>query len=965
MVGMPTTRARATTLRLGPSPAGPAALAVLVAALALATLAGASAAPEPLPADPALVTGTLDNGLTYIVKQHGNPRHRIAFWLHVATGSLNETDDTRGIAHYLEHLAFNGSTNFPPGSVVPFFQSLGLSFGRDQNAFTGVDQTVYQLALPDTRPETIDKGLLFLSDVAFRLNLQRAEIDAERQIILEEMRARAGASQRVRDYVFERLAPESTVGHRMPIGTEATIRSVGPDDFRAFYRQWYVPANMTVIAVGDADPALVAAAIRGRFADGPPGPRPPARDAGVRATATTRAIVATDPELTRAEISIARVEPPRGPVTTVAKERADLVETLGTRAFNQRMRTLVAGGRVSFLEARASVREWGRAIRMISADASGRPADWRAMLADLGTELQRARRHGFSARELDDVVRAMIAEAEEAAARASTQPARSILRQISGAVGRGEPVMAAAQRLELLKRLLPGIAAREVTDAFAAAFDPATVLFVAELPAGGDAPDEAQMVALGRAAVDVEPGAPAETDRPATLLSALPAAGTVVEQSLHVDSGVTSAWLDNGVRVHHRFMDQRRAQVSVVVTVAGGRIQETAANRGISDAAAVAWDRPATSALSSPQIRDLMTGRKVRVSRHVGDDALTLTVAGDPADLESGLQLAYLLLTDPLLEAPALEQWKESQVQAVAARKLQPSGVLAEAMAAAFSLAPEPRLGLLDVAQVRAISLDAARAWLRDLVASAPIEVAIVGDLDATRALEMVRRYLGALPARARIDDKTLHALRAIPRTPGPIRVERTVDTRTPQAVVVDGFFGADLRNVRDSRLLTMAARMLSTRMNRTIREEKQLVYSIGASSQPASEYPGFGRFAAQAPTDPAKAGALAAAVDAIYAAFAADGPTPGEVDVARRQMATLLDEIMRDPEFWTWRLAVLDYRGLSLSDIVQMPAAYQAFTAAEIQETFARYYRPDARFRFLITPRPPDAVAPAPPSGS
>jgi zinc protease len=521
--------------------------------------------------------------------------------------------------------------------------------------------------------------------------------------------------------------------------------------------------------------------------------------------------------------------------------------------------------------------------------------------------------------------------------------------------------MSAPQRLDLLKRLLPGIAAREVSDVFAATFDPATVLFIAKLPSGGGVPDEAAMVGLGRQAVDVAPDSPAETDRPATLLSALPAGGAVVEQTRHPESGVTSAWLDNGVRVHHRFMDQRRDQASVVITLAGGRIQETAANRGITDAAAVAWARPATRTLSSAQVRDLMTGRKVRVSGHVGDDALTLTVSGDPAELETGVQLAYLLLTDPLVEAPALAQWKEGQAQAIAARKVHPAGVLSEAMAAAFYPGSEARPRPLEVDQVRAISLDAARAWLGDLIARAPVEVAVVGDLDVARGLELVRRYLGALPARDRIGDKSLHHLRAIPRPVGPIAVERTVDIRTPQSVVLDGFFGADLRATRDTRLLALAARILSTRMTRTIREERQLVYSIGAWSQPASEYPGFGRFAAQAPTDPAKGQALGAAVEAMYGAFAADGPTPDELDVARRQMATLLDEIMKEPDFWTARLAVLDYRGLSLSDVVGAPAAYGAFTAEQIREAFARYYRPEARFRFVITPRQPGPAAPAP----
>src|SRR5262245_13592135 len=196
---------------------------VLLVLLLLAGSVGAAEAPrldQALPTDPALTTGTIANGLRYVIRPHANPQGRVSVWLHVASGSLNETESTRGIAHYLEHMAFNGSANFPPGSVVPFFQSLGLSFGRDQNAFTSLDQTVYQLALPDAKAETLDKGMLFLSDVASRLTLPAKEVDNERQIVLEEKRARAGVSQRIGDYIYERLAPESTLGRRLPIGDE-------------------------------------------------------------------------------------------------------------------------------------------------------------------------------------------------------------------------------------------------------------------------------------------------------------------------------------------------------------------------------------------------------------------------------------------------------------------------------------------------------------------------------------------------------------------------------------------------------------------------------------------------------------------------------------------------------------------------------------------------------------------------
>ncbi len=925
----------------------------LAVVVLLVSIAWAGASDEPLPTDPALARGSLDNGLAYIIKRHSTPPDRVSIWLHVSTGSLNETEETRGIAHYLEHLAFNGSANFPPGSVVPYFESLGLSFGRDQNAFTSFDQTVYQLALPDVTGEAIDKGLLFLSDVAFRLSLLPEEIDSERQIILEEMRARSGARQRVRDQVSERLAPELTLGRRLPIGTEVAIRSVTAEDLRAYYREWYVPSNMTLIVVGDCDPVMVADLIARRFAGSPRVPRPRDRDVGVLAAPESRAIVVTDPELTEAVVSIVRLEPPRGPAMTVAQERRDLVESVAASGFNRRMRTLVAEGRASFLDGRVSAREWPRALRVLAAEASGEPGAWRAILRDLGTELERARRHGFSEREVEDTRRAVLAEAEEAVQRESTLPARAVLGRLNSAVTDERPLRSAAQRLELLRRLLPGITLPEVSGVFASTLVPSALLFIAELPSSGDTPGEPEMLALGAAAVTVEPDPPVEADRPISLLASRPSGGLIVEQSEHPQSAVTSAWLDNGIRVHHRFMAEHRAEARVVITLAGGRIQESAADRGITDAAAVAWERPATRTLSSTQIRGLMTGRKVRVSGYVGDDALTLTVSGDPSELEIGVQLAYLLLTDPDIEAPALAQWKVAEAQAIAARKVQPAGVLAEAVAAALYPEDEARTRPLEVEQAQAISLDAANTWLRDLIARSPIEVAVVGDVDQAPALSLVQRYLGALPARDRISDKTLSDRRVIPRAVGPVHVERTVDVKTPQSVVLDGFFGPNLRDLRDARLLNMAARVLSTRMSRTIREERQLVYSIYAASQPASEYPGFGRFVAQAPTDPAKGPALAAAVEEMYAAFAKDGPTQTELDVARKQIANQLAESMKDPGFWTQRLATLDYRGLSLTDVLDAPAQYQGFTAEEIREAFARYYRPEARFRFVISPRP------------
>jgi zinc protease len=938
-------------------PSGPRALIpALLLLAALAGCAGAGRGPgavdAPLPVDPALVRGTLDNGLAYIVRRHPNPRGRMAIWLHVATGSLNETEDTRGIAHYLEHMAFNGSTNFPPGSLVPFFQGLGLSFGRDQNAFTGFDQTVYTLALPDTEEATLARSLVYLADVAFGLSLLPEEIDKEREIILEERRARTGARQRVREAVLERLAPESTLGRRLPIGTEAAIRAVGPAEFRDFYARWYVASNMTVIAVGDADPDVVVEAIRRHFAAASSRPRPAPRPAGVRASRGLRAIIATDPDLTQAEVSLTRVEPARPPVTTAGAYRRRLVDDLGVWIFNRRLEADLAEGRVAFQTAGASTYQLAGAARIASSEAVAAPERWRPALADIATSIQRARQHGFTADEVAEASAARLAAAEQAAQQEPTVPARQLLRQLNGAVTRGEIPMAAAQRLELERELLPGISAPEVSRTFADDFDPRHLVVALTLPTSADVPTEPELRALGQRVFAVQPAALSPRARATTLLKELPPAGTVVERQVHEATAVWSGWLDNGLRLHHRRVDSRKNEASIVITLAGGVIEEHAGNRGATEAAVEAWNRPATSTLSSTEIRRLMIDKKVRVSGGLGQDTVTLTVAGDPAALGEGLALAYLLLTDPVVEPAGFAQWQERRLHEIAEAVTQPRAALVQAEADAFYAADEVRLRPLTAPQVRTLTPADVQGWLRSLIARAPIEVVVVGDLERDVATTLVGRYLGALPARERIGSKTLGRLRALPRPAGPIQVARTVTTQTNQAQVLDGFFGADVQETRESRLLILAARVLSTRMNRQLREERQLVYSIGAFSRPGEAYPGFGRFAAQAPTDPAKAEALADAIEEMFGAFAAQGPTAEELVVAKQQLANLLGEIMSTPDFWRERLATLDYRGLSLDDLGRIAADYAGFTAEEVRAAFNRYHAPAARFRLVIIPR-------------
>lgn len=931
--------------------------AVATAAFLVAP-ASLAAQDRPLPTDPRLVSGELDNGLRYVVRRHDNPPGRASIWLHVSTGSLNETDSQRGIAHFLEHMAFNGSRNFPPGTVIDFFQSLGLTFGVHQNAFTSFDQTVYLLALPDARPETLDKAMLFLSDVAFRLDLPAEEIEKERQVILEERRARLGGLQRIFDYILERYAPGSRFGQRLPIGTEQTIRAVSREDFADYYRRWYVPSNMTVIAVADADPALVVERVKAHFAEGARAPRPQDADPGVAMYTSTRAIVAADPEVALAQVSIVRVSPVNPPVTTVDGLRRQAVRQLGTMAFNRRMQGKAAQSAVAFRNGGAAVSDTARALRLIEATASGEPGTWPAMLQDIARELRRAVLHGFSPREIEDVRRLVLSQAERAVEVEPTVPAQGLLAVMNESVGEGEPIMSAAQYLELMNELVPSITAQEVTDSFRRLFDAGPdmpVAFVLQVPTTADVPSEERLIELGRAALSVSPPSELDTDRPAALMDEPPAGGRLVELGLHQPSQVWSGWLSNGVRVHYRFMDYRKDTVGVTIALAGGEIQETADTRGISEAAALAWARPATGSLTSTNIRDIMTGSKVTVAGRPGVDTMALSVSGSPAELEKGLQLAHLLLTDPVIEQAIFDQWQEQQRQLVDLRARQIEFVFLDLVTDSLYPPDEPRTRALTAGQLGRLTREAAQDWLRALVRTAPIEVTVVGDIERDRALELLTTYLGSLPARERISSSTLDDLRAIARPAGPMVARGTAPTQTDKAMALSGFFGAEYESVRDARLLNAAARILSTRMIKTIREERQLVYSISATSSAAVEFPGYGTFTAYSSTAPAKVDALLAAIDAMYAAFAESGPTPEEMDTLRRQMANTLDERMREPSHWSRAISTMTYRGASLDDVVREPDDYQAMTAAEIREAFARYRRPATSFQFAVTPEGAD----------
>jgi zinc protease len=575
------------------------------------------------------------------------------------------------------------------------------------------------------------------------------------------------------------------------------------------------------------------------------------------------------------------------------------------------------------------------------------------MLTELITEVKRAREHGFTERELDLARRQLLAAAERAVRTEPTLNAQSIISQIVASVNDRTPQLSAQTSLDLYEEHLPGVTLDEVNRAFKEHFKPGAFAHIVTLveKEGVHVPSRDEVLGSARKAWDRDVEPLPDSDAATELLDELPEPGELVEQSMDEELGVTSAWLDNGVRMHHRFMDYKKDSVYVSISLAGGNIEETAANAGITQVATLAVNEAATSRLSSSEMRDLMTGKNINVGAAPAGDSLLITISGSPLDLEAGLQKAHALILDGHIEDSAFRNWKLQILQQLQERETLPHFKAYEAVEQILSN-NDPRRVPFRKENVEAITREAAQAWYDRLCAKAPIEVAVVGDLPADRAMELVARYLGSLPERPR-GAGHLKPLRESKREEGPHTRTVEVSTVTPQAVAIAGFAGVEGRNTREARALQLAEQILSSRLVKRVREDLSIVYSIFARNDPSWIYEDAGRFQAGAPCDPGNARKVIDEVHKLYTEFAENGPSDEELTNAKKQVANLLDTSMREPTYWWSILRHHDLHDRDLDAENSILEDYEELTAEAVRETFGKYYTAARKYSVIATPEP------------
>ena len=918
-----------------------------------------------LATDPAIIAGELPNGLRYALRTNAEPRGRAALRLVVAAGAFHESEGQRGLAHFLEHMAFNGSTHYPPGTLIEFFQRLGMDFGGDTNAYTSFDRTVYMLDLPDTKPETLAEGLRVLADYAGHLLLLPDEINRERGVILSEKLARDSADYRAAVAGYNFFYKGTLLPGRLPIGLESVVKESGRERFADFYDTWYRPERLAVIAVGDFDPAVLEKSLRENF--GPLTARSPARatpDLGTPAAVTPgpRLLLGHhfEPEASATSVAIQVLRPADLTPDSSARRLRDLPLELANFMLNQRLSELAKTDSAPFVKGAAGRDFFPNIFDGAELSLTARPGRWADTLAVGENELRRALRFGFRAPELREAVASYRNALDQAVKTASTRRSEQFADELVDAFIAGTVPTAPSADLALLGPALDTMTIEECHEALKASWSSAGGRLVGVLGNTDLGKDEAPALAIEKAysaaeSVEVSPPA-AQAEIPWAYADFGPA-GIVTSRTEVTDLGITQIVFANGVRLNLKRTDFEAGTIALRARVGTGRLEEPRNQPGLAFFANAAFTAGGLGKHSADDLRRLLAGRNVGVGLQVADDALVFNGQTTPADLALQLQLFAATLSDPGYR-PDAETTARRQMDPLYKRlNSDPTGPFTLEVPHLLA-SGDPRFGLPAREAALARNLAELRAWLTPQLATGAIELSLVGDLDSNAAIAAVAATFGTLPDRAA--KPALEALRQV-TTPPPSIQTLNVTTAIPKAVLAIYWPTADARDISRTRRLTMLADILGDRLRKTVREELGGSYSPGAASAPSETYRDYGFLFARLTLESHDVERIRPAVLAAAADLFTNGVTEDELERAKFPVITAVRESERTNAYWLnavlgssqeqpWRL---DWARTRAADLA-------AITKPELDQLTRAYLDPARALQFTVLPLPslkPDAA--------
>ena len=900
--------------------------------------------------DPALVFGRLGNGLRYVLMANGEPKNRVALYLVVRAGSLHETEEERGLAHFLEHMLFNGTTHYPPGTLIEYFQSLGMGFGGDTNARTGFDRTVYNLLLPSAEPSVISEGFKVLADYAREALLLEQEVDRERGVILAEKRSRDSAAARISKKHMEFDFDGTLVARRDPIGVEEVLKTADSHRLRAFYDRWYRPDNMIVVVVGDMRPPETARLLETAFA-GLQAAKTTVRcpDMGEVRESGVDVLVLSEPELGCTEIALTTVGNMQPRTNSRAWEKEQL---------RQQMAAILLGNRLQQLEQRpgsplAQPRTYaGLFLKRYSygtLTARTEAGAWRDGLALLQTTLAQAREYGFTEAELARGKREIKAMLDKAVQTAPSRDSRQLADAIIRKLGDGEVVMSPAQEMAFHGPEADKLTLAEVNDALRQLWSgPRRQIHLAGVMEPGltAAILQEQALELYRANEAKTVPAWAEARRAPFPYLEPPSVREDgrIEQVSRKEIGVETVSFANGVLLNVKPTDFQANQVLLSAQFGNGRQAEPAA--GMAMAAEALMRESGIGRLTREQLGEALAGTNVALDFTVGPESFSFHGSSLRNELETLLQLLRHRLHDPVFRTEDFRRGRENLRRMYDQLAGTAEGI-GRIQGERFLTGGSPEYGLPAWGEVEKIDLTQVSQWLAAAFSKEVLEINVVGDVDPTQVVRLVRKYFGA---------EQRHAVDA-----GPVRQivfpsgeQRRLQAASSidRALLVVAWQTSDFWDIGRTRRLNLLASVFDDRLRVKIREELGATYSPQVVSQPSRISAGFGLLKGALIVAPDQAESLAKAIKAVAADLVGKGISEDELRRALEPTLTSIRDIRRNNRYWMESVLNLSSRHpQQLQWPLTILEEFAAIRAEELTGLARQYLAPERAATVMVGP--------------
>jgi zinc protease len=905
---------------------------------------------DPMPVDAQVTRGQLPNGLRYYVRANKKPEKRAELRLVVKAGSILEDDDQQGLAHFVEHMAFNGTSHFPKHEIVSFLESLGMRFGADVNASTSFDETVFMLQVPTDTPGTMDRSLLILEDWAHNVSFDPVEIDRERGVVMEEWRLRRGAGARMQERMFPILFKGSRYAERVPIGRTDVLQRFKPERLKQFYADWYRPDLMAVVAVGDFVQTDVEGLVKTHFGSLPKAaaaPRRPAYD--VPDHPGTAYAVLTDKELTTTSVQVDYLLPAR-PYGTVGVYRERIVDRLFASMLSARLSELAQRPDAPFLSAFAGRGRFvGPSKDSASLGALVKDGGVERGLEAVLTEAERVARFGFTATELDRQKQTLLRARERALAEKDNVQSFSRADEYVRNFLVGETLPSLDDEYALVARFVPEITLGEI-NRMAKEWYPETnrlVLVTAPEKAGVAVPDEAALAAVLKAVPGRNIAAYVDRVAASVLLESPPDPSPVVKTSAKDALGITEWELANGVKVVLKPTTFRQDEILFRATSPGGTSLASDADYVPATTAPLVVVAGGLGHFSSADLRKVLTGKIASATPFIGELDEGLSGNASPKDLETLFQLIYMRFTQPRAD-PVIFSLQTSQLKTLMANQANtPAYAFTEALAAILGQ-NHPRRRLPTSAMVDEWNLEKSMAFYKDRFADASnFTFVFVGNIDLPTMKPLVERYLGSLPSLHRTE--TWRDIGA--RTPTGViskKVEKGIEPKSQAAIIFTGPF----EYTQEQRVAIRAmAEILQTRLRETIREDLGGTYSISANAGsvrfPVANYTvsiGFG-------CDPKRLDDLVARVYREIEQFKANGPTGQQVSDEREALLREFETSSKQNGYLVGQLAAKYQNNEDPAGIWAVPESYRTLDIAAIQKAARTYLAGVNRVQVTLVP--------------